>query len=371
MRKLLAGLFAVGLALGVNVMAQSASSGQSNSAPARATSPTPARPAAVASTWKVPRTPDGKPDFQGVWSNNSVTPMARPTQWKDKASLTDAEVTELKNLVAQSISQGGDAEFGNIVQIALNLKASGKYNQISYDRTTGNYNQFWMTDRDWDNRTSLITDPPNGQMPAMTEAALARRSGRGRGAAPAVVVEGSETGPRGRADGPEDRPLSERCISYGAPRTSTGYNSYVQIVQSPESVVVLQEMIHDARVVPLDGKPHLPQSVRQLHGDPRGQWEGDALIIETTNFINGFQGSTPNVKVIERYTRPEKDFLNWELTVVDPDTWVQPWTFMIRLKRTDEQLYEYACHEGNRSMVGILAGARADEAKAAATAKPK
>ena len=294
--------------------------------------------------------------------------MTRPTQWRDKERLTDAEVEELKSLVASATNEGGDAIFSSIVQIALNLKDQRQFKQISYDPTTGNYNQFWMSERDWDNRTSLITDPKNGQMPALTPEAQARRA-RGRGVAP-VVVEGSETGPRGRADGPEDRPLSERCISYGAPRTSTGYNSYVQIVQSPESVVILQEMIHDARIVPLDGKPHLPQSVRQLHGDPRGHWEGDTLVVETTNFINGFQGSTPNVKVVERYSRPEKDYLNWELTVIDPDTWVQPWTFMVRLKHTDDQLYEYACHEGNRSMIGILAGARADEAKAAAAAKP-
>ena len=293
--------------------------------------------------------------------------MTRPTQWKDKASLTDAEVAELKLTVARYVSEGGDAIFGNLVALALDAKSSGKFNQTSYDPTTGNYNQFWMSERDWDNRTSLITDPPNGLMPPMTPEAQARRSGRGRGAAVAApVVEGSESGPRGRADGPEDRPLSERCISYGAPRTSTGYNSYVQLVQSPETVVILQEMIHDARVVPMDGRPHLPDSVRQLHGDPRGHWDGDALVVETTNFVGGFQGSTPDVKVIERYTRPEKDYLNWELTAVDPATWAKPWTFMVRLKRTDDQLYEYACHEGNRSMVGILAGARAEEAKAAA-----
>ena len=198
----------------------------------------------------------------------------------------------------------------------------------------------------------------------MTPESLARA---GVAARP-VVVEGSESGPRGRADGPEDRPLAERCISYGAPRTGTGYNSYVQIMQSPESVVILQEMIHDARVVPMDSLPHLPKSVRQLHGDPRGRWEGDTLVVETTNFVAGFQGSTPDVRLTERYTRPASDYLNWEITVIDPATWVQPWTFMIRLKRTDDQLYEYACHEGNRSMIGILAGARADEAKAAAAA---
>ena len=314
------------------------------------------------SSWQVPRTPDGHPDLQGVWSNNSVTPMTRPTQWKDKTELTDAEVNELKGLVARYVSQGGDAVFGNYIQIALDMKEKNKYDQISYDPTTGNYNQFWMVDRDWDNRTSLITDPPNGQMPALTPQATERRA-RGRGNGP--VVQGSESGPRGRADGPEDRPLSERCISYGAPRTGTGYNSYLQIIQSPETVVVLQEMIHDARVVPMDGKPHLASNVRQLHGDPRGRWDGDALVIETTNFTNGFMGSTPNVKITERYTRPSQDYINWELRVEDPDTWVQPFTFMIRLKKTDEQLYEYACHEGNISMIGILAGARAEEAKAA------
>jgi hypothetical protein len=320
-----------------------------------------------ASGWKAPRTADGRPDLQGVWSNNSVTPMTRPPQWKDKASLTDAEVNELKSLVAQSVDQGGDAVFQNLVQIALNLKESGNYKQVSYDPTTGNYNQFWMVERDWDNRTSLITDPPDGQFPALTPQAQARRaSGRRQG----PVVEGSESGPRGRADGPEDRPLSERCISYGAPRTGTGYNSYVQIVQAPESVVILQEMIHDARLVPLDGRPHLPESVRQLHGDPRGHWEGDSLVVETTNFINGFQGSTPNVRLTEKYTRVSDDYINWEITVNDPDTWVQPWTFMIRLKHTNDQLYEYACHEGNHSMIGILAGARAEE-KAAAEAAAK
>jgi len=315
--------------------------------------------AAVASNWTMPRTPDGRPDFQGVWENNSVTPMTRPTQWKDKTSLTDAEVEELKQLVAKSIDQGGDAIFGSFIQLALNLKESGKFNQTSYDPTTGNYNQFWMADRVWDNRTSLITDPADGQFPPLVPGAEARRA-RGRG----PVVEGSESGPRGRADGPEDRPLSERCISYGAPRTGTGYNSYMQIVQSPETVVLLQEMIHDARLVPMDGRPHLAKDVRQLHGDSRGRWEGDTLVVETTNFINGFQGSTPNVKLTERFTRVSEDFLNWEITVNDPDTWTRPWTFMVRLKRTSDLLYEYACHEGNYSMVGILAGARADEAKA-------
>jgi hypothetical protein len=144
--------------------------------------------------WQVPRTPDGRPDLQGVWSNNSVTPMTRPAQWKDKERLTDAEVEELKQIVAKYTDQGGDAIFGSLVQLALAAKEKGEFNQTSYDRTTGNYNQFWMADRDWDNRTSLITDPKDGQLPPMTAEALARRTSRQR----PVVVEGSESGPRGR-----------------------------------------------------------------------------------------------------------------------------------------------------------------------------
>jgi len=315
--------------------------------------------------WSVPRTPDGHPDLQAVWANNGITPMARPTQWKDKATLTDKEVEDLKTTIAKFVDQGGDAIFGNIVQLALDAKDTGKFNQTSYDPTTGNYNQFWMADRDIDNRTSLIIDPPDGQFPAMTPEGESRRAlGRGR-----VVVEGSESGPRGPADGPEDRPMSERCITYGVPRLQANYNSYFQIVQSPETVTIYQEMIHDARMVNMTGAPHLPANVRQLHGDPRGHWEGDTLVVESTNFVNGFMGSTPDVKITERFSRMEPDRLNWTVTVDDPKTWTKPFSFMIRLKHTDDQVYEYACHEGNHSMIGILAGARADEARDAAAAK--
>ena len=308
--------------------------------------------------WKVPRTRDGRPDLQGVWGNNSVTPMTRPRQWKDKTTLTDAEVEELKQMASRFVDQGGDAIFGNFVQQMLDAKDKGSFSQVSYDPTTGNYNQFWMADREWDNRTSLIIDPPDGQFPPLTPEAEARRA-----AARSRVRE------RGPADGPEDRPLSERCISYGAPRTGANYNSYVQIIQSPETTVLLQEMIHDARVVPMTPRPHLPKQIRQLHGDPRGRWDGDTLVIETTNYINGFQGSTPDVKLTERYTRVSPDFINWEISVEDPATWTRPYTFMIRLKKANAHIYEYACHEGNYSMEGILAGARREEAKAAKPAK--
>ena len=212
-------------------------------------------------------------------------------------------------------------------------------------------------------RTSLITDPPDGQFPPLTPEAEARRAAAATERAPRRVRRAV------RADGPEDRPLSERCISYGAPRTGANYNSYVQIIQSPDTTVLLQEMIHDARVVPMTPRPHLPSHIRQLHGDPRGRWDGDTLVVETTNFTNGFQGSTPNVKLTERYTRVSPDFINWEMTVDDPATWTKPYTFMIRLKKADGQIYEYACHEGNYAMEGILAGARAEEAKAGGAKK--
>lgn len=353
MRVLLAALLAVGLAA-TSLTAQQGLRAERNDAMYGAVP-----------GYQAPRTPDGRPDLQGVWGNNSVTPMQRPRQWADRELLTDKEVAELKATVARYVDQGGDAIFGSFIQLALDAQEKGRFNQTSYDPTTGNYNQFWMSDREWDTRTSLIIDPPNGLMPPITPAAQERRA---RAVRPAVVVEGSESGPRGRADGPEDRPLSERCISYGAPRTGAGYNSYLQIVQSPQTVAIIQEMIHDARLVPMTNQPHLPATARQLHGDPRGRWEGDTLVVETTNFINGFQGSTPNVKVTERYTRVSPDHINWVVTVDDPDTWVQPWTFMVRLKKAEGQLYEYACHEGNYSMVGILAGARADERKAAEAA---
>ena len=310
--------------------------------------------------WKVPRTPDGHPDLQGVWGNNSVTPMTRPTQWKDKASLTDAELEDLKKTATQFIDQGGDAIFGNFIQLMLNAKDQGAFKQMSYDPTTGNYNQFWMADREWDNRTSLITDPPDGMFPPLTPDAVARR-------AEAAKVRAAAG--RGPSDGPEDRPLSERCISYGAPRTQANYNSYVQIIQSPATTVLLQEMIHDARVVPMTPGAHLPKRIRQLHGDPRGRWDGDTLVVETTNYINGFQGSTPDVKLTERYTRVSPDFINWETTVEDPATWTKPYTFMIRLKKATGMIYEYACHEGNYAMEGILAGARAEEKKAGGARK--
>jgi hypothetical protein len=317
-------------------------------------------------SYKVPRAADGHPDLQGVWSNNNVTPMTRPRQWKDKAIITEQELTELQSFMAKNVDDGGDAVFQNQVQLALDAIEKGRFEQISYDKATGNYNQFWMVKSDWDRRTSLVIDPPDGQMPPLT----ADAKSRGRGRIP--TAEDAEGTGRPRPAGPEDLPLGERCITFGAPRTGAGYNSYLQIFQSPTAVVLLQEMAHDARIVPIKSDHHLNSNMRQWLGDSRGRWEGDTFVVETTNYRSGFMGSTPDVKVTERYTRVSRDYINWVITVNDPKTWTQPWSFMVRLKQTHDHVFEYACHEGNHSMIGILAGARiADQNEAASRPKTK
>jgi hypothetical protein len=300
-----------------------------------------------------PRTADGHPDFSGVWANNSITPMERPKEWAGKERLTDAELEQLKHDIASVYDKEGDAIFQNLVEAALAKRKLG-----SYDPSTGNYNEFWMVEREIDHRTSLVTDPPDGHIPAMTE------EGKERRARLFALFQGGEGGPAGRANGPEDRPLSERCITFGAPRLQAGYDSYFQFVQSKNTVGILQETIHDVRVIPLYGQ-HPPSTVRQWLGDSRGHWEGDTLVVETTNYspqsVIMLNGASESLKVTERFTRVSPDYINWEMTFNDPHTWTRPWTMMIRLKKDPKQIYEYACHEGNIAMTGILAGARTKE----------
>jgi hypothetical protein len=320
-------------------------------------------------TYKVPRTADGKPDLQGVWANNSVTPMTRPTQWKDKTEITQAELKELQQLVAKNAQEGGDAIFADFIQLALNTKEKGKFDQTSYDPTTGNYNQFWMADREWDTRTSLIIDPPNGMMPPLTPEAEKRGGGRGRG-----LAAGPQTPKPRRPAGPEDLPLGERCLTFGAPRTGAGYNSYVQIIQSPETVVLLQEMAHDARMVPITSKATLPSNVRQWLGKPNGRWEGDTLVVETTNFNDKTRlryGGSSNTHAVERFKRLSPDLIDYRYTITDPTVFTKPFTVAIPMPRRNDKLYEYACHEGNHAMIGILAGARLAETEAAEAANKR
>jgi hypothetical protein len=327
-------------ALGAAVLTAASSAAQAPSGSARAGKYTP------------PRTADGRPDFAGVWSNNSVTPFERPKEWAGRDHITEQELEHLKRDIARVYDEGGDAIFQNVVEAALQKKFL-----TSYDATTGNYNQFWMVERDIDTRTSLITDPPDGHLPPRTPEAEARRRGRG------FQVTTNEGGPAGRADGPEDRPLGERCITFGAPRLQPGYNSYFQFVQSPTTVGILQETIHDIRVIPIGSKPHLTSDVRQWLGDSRGRWDGDTLVVETTNLRSSFLIASDALHLTERFTRIGPNTLQYEVTVDDPHTWTRPWTLMIPLKRSDQHIYEYACHEGNVGLSGILSGARAEEAK--------
>jgi hypothetical protein len=309
------------------------------------------------STWKVPRTPDGKPDLQGNWSNNSVTPLERPRQWEGKKYLTDAELQEVRKLTAEVTEEGGDAVFGDgIIQAALDRVK----NPTSYDPGTGNYNHFWLVERDVeDRRTSLLIDPEDGKLPPMTAGVRERLQ---------AAAEQRKLHPQ---DNPEDRGLSERCVNFGVPKIGAGYNSYYQIVQTPKAVVFLSEMAHDARIIPVDGRPHVNKNVQLWNGDPRGRWEGDTLVVESTNFSkkSEFRGSRENLHLVERFTRVGPDTLNYEITVTDPTTWTKPWTALIPLKRTSDPIYEYACHEGNyRSMEGSLLGMRTLEKEAAAAA---
>ena len=305
-------------------------------------------PTAADDTWIAPRTADGQPDLQAVWANNNATPLQRPEALANRETLTLEELVRLKARAGDLFSDdSGDAAFGDSV---FSAALAEENDFTSTDSGTGNYNHFWLVERDWDNRTSLIVEPSGGRLPPTTPEGQARLDAR------------SEARQR-HARWTDDRSLSERCITYGVPRIRAGYNSYFQLIQSSDYVVILAEMIHDARIVPLDGRPPLDGGIRQWHGDSRGHWDGETLVVETTNYSpkSYFMGATENLHMTERLTRVAPDVLEWEVTIKDPTTWTAPWTVMIPLRRSDDALYEYACHEGNIGMEGILSGARAME----------
>ncbi len=296
---------------------------------------------------ETPRTPWGDPDLSGMWVNNTATPLERPDAFQGKATLTDEELLELKKKAAE-VLDGGDAFFADDFVTAAVEDGTG---YRSFDQKTGNYNQFWIVEREFDHRTSLIVDPPDGKIPALTPEAQARVAKEARGF---LGID---------PEGPEDLADQVRCITYGVPNILAGYNSLFQILQTPETVVIFQELIHDARIIPMDGRPHLPASFRQWHGDPRGHWEGDTLIVETTNFSpkSNFQGSAENLHLVEKFTRVDAETLSYEIVITDPTTFARPWTIRIPLKASSDPIFEYACHEGNVAMEGILKGARAKE----------
>jgi len=330
--------------LALTAPAMVAVEGQTPAAAARATSP------ARTKAWIAPRTADGQPDLQGVWESNFATPLERPKALEGKELLTDEEVAELKKRAARIFDANGNSDFAGGDDVFLAALANAE----EHENPNATGSTVWMVEREWDNRTSLIVDPPDGRLPALTPSAQRKRD--------ASVAAG-----RRPPAGPEDLSNLLRCITAGVPRlggNAASYNSFYQILQTPGYVVLAMETIHDARIIPLDQRPHLPSSIQQWNGDSRGRWEGDTLVVDTTNFStkSSFMGSAENLHLVERFTRVAPDTINYEITLDDSTTWTKPWTAVVRLKQTQNQLYEYACHEGNsETMGGILGGARAEE----------
>ncbi len=303
----------------------------------------------------IPRTADGHPDLQGIWVNNIATPFERPKEVEGRDKLTDEEVAEL-NRRAKRIFASGDSDSAAADEYFLSAWRNIKEYK-SAGATDSSERTMAMT---IDNRTSLITDPPNGKMPPYTEAGQKRRAAYGR----------ARSG-RGNPSGPKEVAPGDRCITFGVPRVNgvyaAGLYGYYQIVQTRGQVLFFAEAIHDTRIIPTDARPHVPANIRNWSGDSRGHWEGDTLVVDTTNFndeLNSF-GCSQNFHLIERFTRVSPDELDYEMTFDDPDTWTRPWTAMIRLMHSDEQLHEFACHEGNELiMETILSGAHPNEANA-------
>jgi hypothetical protein len=284
----------------------------------------------------VPRTSDGRPDLQGYWDNSTLTPLERPKILADQEFFSDQDIADYESpakFLERAQAKNGDEE-------AL---------------TSGEVNSVWRAPRRLgrDRRTSLIVDPPGGKLPELSPAARARMDRR------------ASYQRRHVADNPEDLSLSERCLVWGAdpPLLPIADNNLLQIVQTPDYVMILHEMMHDARIIPLDGRPHLSASMGRWTGDSRGRWDGDTLVIDTTNFTDktAFQGSGSGLHIVERFSRTDAATLRYEFTVEDPTTFARAWTAALTMARTSGPLLEYACHEGNYSIVDILRGARAQD----------
>ncbi|MCS5689305.1 MAG: hypothetical protein NZ659_11050 [Acidimicrobiales bacterium] len=286
-----------------------------------------------------PRTAWGASDLQGVWDFRTITPLQRPEDLGDQEFLTAEEAA---NLEQEAVAR--DERL--LLADARKTEAGGN---------VGAYNNFWMdrgTRTIGTRRTSLVIDPPNGRIPAMTAA------GRARGA------ERRDYRREHPADSWLDRSTFDRCIlgfNTGPPMTPGGYNQNMQVFQTEDHVVILNEMVHDSRIIPIDGSPRT--GIGSWTGESRGHWEGDTLVIETQNFTDKtrWRGTTEDMTLVERLTRQDDATLVYTFTVTDEQTWETPWTAEIPMRRSDQPLYEYACHEGNYSMDGILSGARSDE----------
>jgi hypothetical protein len=278
-----------------------------------------------------PRTPDGRPDLQGTWDFAQLTPLERPSEFANKDSVTEEEAEEFaQRRIETSNKDRRDGSAAADVERA--------------------YNDFW-----WDFGTriakqpSLVVDPPDGRIPPLTTDARERNANR-----------------RPLYDNPEERPFAERCIlgfNSGPPMVPSAYNNNMQLVQTPGHIVILNEMIHSARIVDMSGRRHMPPSMRFLTGDSIGHWEKDTLVVDTTNFSKerAFRGASADLRLVEKFTRVDGDTLRYEFTVDDPATWTRSWTASVPMTRSTELIYEYACHEANYALAGVLKGARFQE----------
>ncbi len=325
------------------------------------------------SGYQTPRNSYGQPDFQGIWDFRTLTPLERPKELGNKAVFTEEEQAAFKSKAIDVLDVDKNRDDNAVTD--TNTDVEGAYNNFWFD---------YGTSMNEDRRTSLIISPENGRLPALTEEAVARMKQNHLREYPvrdilSIGLEGF------LPTGPETLGLSERCLlsfNAGPPLTPSAYNNNLRIIQTPKHVVIFTEMIHDARVVPIDGSPHLPAELTKWTGDSRGHWEGDSLVVETTNFtgktptfqmpinlvdpsLNGVAGTGEHFTLVERFTRTNDSTIIYEYTVTDPRTFTEPFTVAIPLKATEDQIFEYACHEGNHGAAGMLSGARQTEKEAA------
>jgi hypothetical protein len=300
-------------------------------------------------TYRAPRTPDGQPDLQGFWTNTTYTPLQRPKEVTKELYTREEALEILKKAAALESEQ---TEPGTIPDVHYD------FTQFGLDRNQGGLAL--------NLRTSLIFDPANGQLPPMTEEGQKRNAAR----AEARKRMGGPT------DAAQNQSLSVRCILMdraGPPMLPGAYNNNYQIIQGPGYVMILVEMIHEPRIIPLDGRPHLPPHVRSLTGNSIGRWEGETLVVETTNFTDktAYQGSSENMRLTERFTRVAEDRIDYKFTIDDPATWTRPWSAELPMQKTIGPIFEHACHEGNHGLANTLAGARLEDKKRAEAAAGK
>jgi hypothetical protein len=346
-RFLVRGVWAVPIALAwlatVSVAGQ-APSGAGGAAKAKgAAAKGTAAKSTAAKPYAPPRTPDGQPDLQGFWTNSTYTPLERPDN-VTKEVYTPAELEV-------AIKQAADRESAQTTP-GTTADVHYDFTQFGLDRNQSTFAK--------NLRTSLIVNPENGKMPPVTPEGQKRAADR----AAARKALG------GQYDAVQNMPIGSRCIimaGAGPPMMNAGYNANYQIVQGPGYVMILTEMIHDVRIIPLDGRPQPDTNVRQWVGSSRGRWEGNTLVVETANFNgkNAFRGASENMKVTERFTRVADDSISYRFTVEDEATWARPWTAEMPMAKTEGPIFEHACHEGNYGIANILAGARAEEKRAA------